>query len=104
MLASWASTSEPAKTPVTALSWSIVTLTTNVGSVASATSRISRKIGFPLTLHQVDPGSPTIGPLWFDITASAPAMPGSTALPPPEYPAKMCGSTSPVRIFTLACM
>ena len=41
---------------------------------------------------------------WLPSTVRSPAIPGISALPPPEKPANRCGSMNPVRIRTSHAM
>ena len=41
---------------------------------------------------------------WLPSTVRSPAIPGISALPPPEKPANRCGSMKPVRIRTSHAM
>jgi hypothetical protein len=84
MPASWAATISPAKTPVISFFSFRVTFTRKVGRVARATSRISSKMGLPTVSHQVAFGWLSMSAPWLLMMMSAPAMPGRTALPPPE--------------------
>ena len=78
-------TSSPAKTPVISLRLVQGHVDAgSVGRVARATSAISSKTGLPSVTHQVAFGSARSASPWLLRMVSAPAMPGSTALPPPE--------------------
>ncbi len=103
--AACAASRSPAKTPVIALSRLSVTLTRNVPPApgtpqACATSITSSQIGLPFVTPQVALGAAIMPASWLPSTVRCPAIPGMSALPPPEKPAKKCGSMNPVRIFT----
>ena len=60
----------------------------------------SSQIGLPWVTPQVALGLAIMPASWLPRTVRWPAMPGISALPPPEKPAKKCGSIKPVSTLT----